>query len=149
MARQWWEPVTKLSLWAEFSPFPWQNSEYLIKIKSDAVKNHEQKTWRKSNPTIKTYLPLPIDVGKAAIGAGGQTQCVGWVFTIPIMAQKVCYWKIIRCSKETWVKNVKEFKSNLQNKTPRCPLMLARWWCGAGSQTQCVGWVFAIPMLGP
>ncbi len=104
MARPWKKRVTKLSLWAQFSLFPWWNSEHLIKIKIRCSKKHEQKRWRKRQLTLKTYLPLLLSIGKAAMGAGGHTPSGGWVFTFLIMAQKVYNWKISDVVKKHWQK---------------------------------------------
>ena len=67
------------------------------------------------------------------MGAGGQTQSVGWVFTFPIIAEKVYNQKKLSdVVKETWAKNVKEIKSNLQNKHAT-----AHWcWQGGGLESE-------------
>ncbi len=48
----------------------------ILKKLSDVVRNIAKHV-KELNLTFKTYLTLPIDVGKAAIGVGGQTQSVG------------------------------------------------------------------------
>ena len=62
MARQWQGQVTKLSLWTEFSPFPWQNSEYLIKIKIRCSKRNMSKNGeeRDNSPSKQTCHGLSV-----------------------------------------------------------------------------------------
>ena len=75
--------------------------------------------------------------------AGGHTQSMGWGFTFPIMAQKVCYWKISDVVKETGAKKVMKFKFNLEIKH------VAAHWCwqggGAGQDAKLSLWAEFLP----
>ncbi len=77
-------------VWAEFSPFPSWHTKYAIEKISDVVKETLAKNVK--------YLIYNLQNKHSATqwcwqGGGVGREAKLSLFTFPIMAQKVCYWK--------------------------------------------------------
>jgi hypothetical protein len=67
LARLRWEWVVKLSLWAEFSPFPSWHRKCVIEKILDLVKEKLAKNMTEIKSYIQNKHALSIDVGKVVV----------------------------------------------------------------------------------
>jgi len=67
LARLQWEWVAKLSLWAEFSPFPSWHRKFMIEKNIRCSNETWAKMVKELNLTFKINMSLPIDVGKVVV----------------------------------------------------------------------------------
>jgi hypothetical protein len=109
--------VAKLSLWAEFSPFPSWHRKYIIEKNIRCAK----RTQGKNEKEIKSNLQNKHDAAhwcREGGGVGREAKLSLWAEFSPFPSwhRKYVIEKFIRCSKRNISKNVNGNKSNLQNK---------------------------------
>ena len=135
----------KLSLWAELWPSCWGTNSIQLKI-----------VWCFKNITKKDedYENSPLKYTHCCLSVM-ERQWYEWVAKLSLWAVfSLLPWQhseyFIKIKLDLVKKKKGEWNQNsCQKYTRYFVLLLARWWCWAGGETQSVDRVLAVPMVGP
>ena len=103
----------KLSLWAEFRPFMWEDHCWWLKKKLDVVRNKLVKNWKETR-THHEDVSTASSCCWQGDGVGREAKLSLWAEFRPFMWEDHCWWlkKILDVARNKLVKNWKETRTH-------------------------------------